>query len=245
MNKTDFLHLRWLFFDLDDTLWDFYNNSCSALLILYESVPVLKECYQDYDKFAEVYHMYNDRLWRQYHQGAIDAAFLKRERFAAVLRGGGMNDAEADRYGIMLSSEYLEALAGQRLIVAHASEVLDILSRYFMIGVLSNGFKEVQYRKLYNTPLHRYVARMVLSDEIGVQKPNPRIFGYAASAVGARPEECMMIGDNPETDIAGALGAGWNVIYFRRPFAHYREGEGLQNVTVIDSLAELPELLLP
>ncbi|MDE5872205.1 MAG: HAD-IA family hydrolase, partial [Muribaculaceae bacterium] len=115
-----------------------------------------------------------------------------------------------------LNDCYLRMLGECDTPVEGARELLDELSRKCLIGVLTNGFTEVQYRKLHSTGLDRYVQRMVISDEIGIQKPDIRIFRYAETATGASPESTIMIGDNPDNDIKGAINAGWHAVYFDR-----------------------------
>ncbi|MDE6056815.1 MAG: HAD-IA family hydrolase, partial [Muribaculaceae bacterium] len=95
-------------------------------------------------------------------------------------------------------------------------DLLAKVSERHLIGVLTNGFTEAQYRKLKSSGLDRYIQRMVISDEIGVQKPDSRLFRYAEQATGALPASTLMIGDNPDNDIKGAIDAGWRAIYLDR-----------------------------
>ena len=111
---------------------------------------------------------------------------------------------------------YLDILSDESRLVPDALDILERAREHYLIGILSNGFREVQYKKLRTTGLWRYVQRMVVSDEIGVNKPDARLFRFAEQAVGARPEECLMIGDNPDADIKGAIDAGWRAVYFNR-----------------------------
>ena len=115
-----------------------------------------------------------------------------------------------------VNDRYLWLLGECNTPVEGAGDILESLSRRFLIGVLTNGFTEVQYRKLNSTGLDRYIQRMVISDEIGIQKPDPRIFRYAEQETGAEPSTTIMIGDNPDNDIRGAINAGWRAIYLDR-----------------------------
>lgn len=206
--------LRWVFFDLDDTLFDFRANSDSALLKLYKEDEYISNLYPDYQEYANVYHQANSRLWEAYHHASITADFLRRERFQALFRGAGL-PPDAKRAELW-DKRYLDILALESRLVPGAIDILERAREHYLIGILSNGFREVQYKKLQTTGLWRYVQRMVVSDEIGINKPDARLFRFAEQAVGARPEECLMIGDNPDADIKGAVDAGWRTVYFNR-----------------------------
>ena len=214
-NKSCFEGLKWVFIDLDDTLWDFANNSSVALNILYKTECLLQSLYKDYSEYDEKYHIKNAELWNLYHHGEISQDFLKMERFRWLLANKSAV-CDIDLEGKRLNDKYLSLLAEQTQIVDGAEELLQYLSKKYLIGILSNGFLNVQYRKLYGTALHKYVQRMVVSDEIGVQKPDKQIFDYALQEVGADVAEVVLVGDNPDADIKGAVQAGWRTIYFDR-----------------------------
>lgn len=215
-SKSYFDGIKWVFVDLDDTLWDFTKNSSQSLNILYNSEPLLSKLYPDYSEYDEKYHFKNSELWHKYHHGEISQDYLKKERFRWLLIQKGANFENIDNESARLNDKYLTILGEQIAVVDGAEELLQYLSKKYLIGILSNGFMNVQYNKLYGTNIHRYIQRMVVSDEIGVQKPDIRIFDYALQAVGAVADEVVLIGDNPDADIKGAINAGWHTIYFDR-----------------------------
>lgn len=234
-NKT--LRLKWVFLDLDDTLWDFKTNSLEALKTIYSQNVYLHDIFADFNSFLNLYRFHNDRLWELYHHGKIDAQTLKRERFEVLLRAT-FDGSEAPRRACALNDSYLDTLSTQTAIVEGTESLLRSLAQHALIGVLSNGFINVQYKKLYRTPLWRYVQRMVISDEVGITKPNVRIFRFAELATGAESQTTLMIGDNPDADIAGAVGAGWHAIYLNR------RGKACDvDVPNCDSLAQVQKLL--
>lgn len=227
------LGAKWVFFDLDDTLYDFAACSNEALRKLYAAHGELKSIFNNFGDFSDAYHTLNSELWRLYHANAIERSYLKTERFGQLLRQS-MPPAEARALAQKLDEEYLWLLSEQGTTVAGAFETLRILSKHYLIGILSNGFIDTQYRKLRHSGLDRYVQRMVVSDEIGIQKPAKAIFDHALRETGADEETSVMIGDNPETDIKGAIEAGWKDIYFNPHGAPY-DGAAPQ----IRSLTEL------
>lgn len=224
--KSLFGGVKWVFIDLDDTLWDFSANSDVALQKLYRNFDIISGYYPEYEEFDEAYHLKNSELWDLYHHGHIEQEYLKLERFRWLLVRKGYESDDVDVLSAAMNEWYLEELSRCRELVDGAIDLLESLSKRYLIGVLSNGFADVQYRKLQTSGLWRYVQRMVVSDEIGVQKPDRRIFDYALSEVGAEADEVIMIGDNPDADIYGAKSAGWRTIYFNR--------KGRSSVSVAD-----------
>lgn len=207
------LEAKWVFFDLDDTLYDFAACSLEALRELYAAHGVLRQRFGEFDAFADSYHEVNSELWRLYHANAIERSYLKTERFERLLRPA-MRQPEAREIARKLDEEYLWLLSERGKTVEGAFETLRVLSKHFLIGILSNGFINTQYRKLRHSGLDRYVQRMVVSDEIGIQKPAKALFDHTLLETGAQAATSIMIGDNPDTDVKGALDAGWKAIYF-------------------------------
>lgn len=205
--------MKWIFFDLDDTLWDFKANSLTSLRHIYKEYDVLRMAFPEEKDFIDTYHLHNAELWRQHHHGLISSDFLKKERFRRTLKG--RVDVGDDTF-TLLDESYLLKLASLPQTVEGAFRILDRLRHRFLIGIISNGFLDTQYRKLRSSGLDRYVQRMIISDEVGIQKPDGRIFEYALAETGADRRDVIMVGDNPEADIEGALNAGWKAIHFTR-----------------------------
>ena len=206
---------KWIFFDLDDTLFDFSKASLLSLQKLWEDTPGIRDRFADLNAFLENYHANNKHMWELHESGQITADFLKGERFRLTI-APDRNDLEIQKFSRDLNDRYLSHLGECNVPTEGARELLQKISRKCLIGILTNGFTEVQYRKIQTTGLDRYIQRMIISDEIGIQKPDTRLFRYAEQATGATPESTIMIGDNPDNDIQGALNAGWHAIYFNR-----------------------------
>ncbi len=204
-----------IFIDLDDTIWDFTANSHVSLAIMYKELGIA-EIYPDYNLFSTTYYNKNSELWALYHHGKIDKDFLIIERYAYLLRELGYNDPENKLAGRM-NKFYLDTLAQQTRLVPHAVELLEYLSgKGYNLFILSNGFIEVQQRKLQSAGIAQYFKRIVLSDEIGINKPDRRLFDYALEVTNSVAENTLMLGDNYDADILGAMNAGWGQIYFDR-----------------------------
>lgn len=220
--------------DLDDTLIDFHANSRRALARVYRDYS-LDSLWADADSWTECYEKHNRALWALYSQGEITRPYLRMERFTRPLTEAGMPADRAERLSAELDTVYLDYLALEKELVPGAKELLHLLrSRGLTIGVLSNGFKEVQHRKINSAGLTDLIDLTVLSDDIGVNKPDVRLYRHAMECSGEPdPQAHIMIGDNPDTDIAGALAAGWSAILF--------DPEG-KSGAACPSFASLPEI---
>lgn len=234
--------MLWIFFDIDDTLWDFSKNSILTLQKLYNEQKLLQELFSDYDEFDTVYHKRNSELWQLYHLGKIDSEYLQTERFRFPIKEAGYHSADIDKLALYFNNRYLEMLPSNKTIIPNAIETLKILSKKYLIGAISNGFNHVQYRKIYNSELNRYIQRMIISDEIGIQKPSRKIFDYALKETGAEADKTYMIGDNSEADIYGALNSGWKAIYFNPKYK--KELPQNTRLITIRNLNELPHILM-
>lgn len=210
MDKEIFKNITTVFVDLDDTIWDFTANSKVAMRIVYERYGLQEQC--PYERFIACYLPNNEALWSQYHHGEITKEFLKRERFRRSFEQCGIVCREAERFDY----DYLETIVTLKKVVDGAPELLEHLQKRGEVHVLSNGFANLQYRKLQSGGLDRYVSKLILSDDINVTKPDRRLFDYALMQTGGTPSTTVMIGDNYDADILGACNAGWHTIFFDR-----------------------------
>ena len=232
-------HYRNIFIDLDDTIWDFTANSHVSLEIMYRDLDIAR-IYPDYDAFSSAYYAKNSELWALYHHGKIEKDFLIIERYAHLLRTIGYNDID-NRLAQRMNEYYLDTLALQTQLVPYAIELLDYLTqRGYNLYILSNGFIEVQHKKLQSAGIGDYFERMVLSDEIGINKPDRRLFDYALEVTHSQAADTLMIGDNYDADILGAMQAGWGQIYFDR---NHRGITAQEPQHTVHSLKEVMDIL--
>lgn len=229
-----------LWFDLDDTIWDMTGNSVICLRELYDSQH-LDRWFATPEEWDEVYHRINHELWGQYSRAEITRDFLRTERFARPLRIGGASEDEALQMSEVLDKLYLDLLGSKTNLIAGARELLDSLSaRGYRMGIVTNGFREVQYNKLRSSDIGKYFDTVVLSDEIGINKPDKRFFDYAVEKASTRHLNNIMIGDNYATDIQGALGAGWKAVWFTAGSS--QASQAAEEVTVAKTLEDVAKL---
>lgn len=206
--------VTWVWLDLDDTLVDFGGAAQAALRDLYDT-EVIGSLFSSPDEWAEAYVTWNHHLWDLYARGEITQDYLRLDRFAHPLRTVWRGtDEELTSYARALDPLYLGRLAENTRLLPGAMELIEAVHTAGMrTGILSNGFRSVQHEKLRRTGLDGVVDLVVLSDDIGVNKPDVRLYRHAMELSGEpHPEAHLMIGDNPSTDIAGAVNAGWRAI---------------------------------
>ncbi|MCM1348335.1 MAG: HAD-IA family hydrolase [Firmicutes bacterium] len=235
--------IKMVWIDLDDTIIDFETNSRRALHRLWEEEPDVHSVFATANGWIDIYEYHNHKLWAQYGAGEISRSYLRMERFIRPLTAGGVPLPRARILAERFDTLYLDYLAMERALIPGSMELLKFFKEHGVkVGCLSNGFKDVQFRKIRNCGLEPWFDIVVLSDDIGVNKPAPEIFRYAERRSGiSTPEAHLMIGDNPESDIAGALGAGWGAIRFLR---HPGTPEAPGCKRAVDTLNDIPAMLV-
>lgn len=228
---------NYIFLDLDDTIWDFHANAKASLNDIFFARK-LNELYPDFENFFRVYSKKNLELWSQYGQGLITKEYLIVERFLHPLQEVGIDDREL---AYNMNTDFLDVLSSKTILMPYAQELLEYCKlKAYPMTIVSNGFTEVQYRKLRNSAIEQYFAHVVLSEETGALKPNPAIFEYALKLNNAVKEETLMIGDSFDADIRGAVATGIDAVYLNNTG---KVTEIPENVTEIRSLKELFEII--
>ena len=196
-----------LFFDLDNTIWDFDLNSYHALREVYDQYGLPAG---EYEQFNEVYNRNNDRLWELYRKHEITKADLAASRFSLSFDELGIKGID----GAEFNHDYLERMPHQTRLCAGARELLDHLSPWFTMHIITNGFVEVQHKKLANSNLAKYFTHVFISEELKSPKPAPEIYHHALKTSNARKKESLMIGDSWDVDIIGAMNVGIDQVHF-------------------------------
>lgn len=208
LNFTDPAEIT-IWFDLDDTLWAFSENSLDTLTEVYEEFK-LDRFWQKVDDWRKDYHLINDALWVDLSEGKITQKELRHIRFLNSFLNGGMPLQEAEKICDTADAFYLEKLSLRSKTIVGAKELLmKAQQKGYKLGVISNGFRDIQLQKLQSATISELIDYIVTSDEIGINKPDSRIFYYAEKIANSSQKKNILIGDNPDTDIAGALKANW------------------------------------
>ena len=197
-----------IFFDLDHTLWDFQKNSALTFDFLLKKYQINI----DLNKFLNIYIPINFSYWKLYRDEKITKEFLRYNRLKSSF--DKLNISLSDDVINKIADDYVISLPVNNFLIKDTILVLDYLKQKYRLHIITNGFTEVQNKKIVNSKIKKYFHSIIDSETVGVKKPNIKIFDYALRVSGARSKNSLMIGDNLEADILGALNAGFHAIHF-------------------------------
>ncbi len=185
----------WILFDADETLFHF--DSFTGMKLMFErfGVNFTRDDYQEYQQV-------NLPLWVDYQEGRISAEQLKHIRFEGWAK-------KLDTTPLTLNSAFLEAMADICTLLPGAKELIQSLAGKAKLGIITNGFTELQAIRLERTGMSEYFEHVVISEEVGVAKPDLGIFEHALELMGNPcKSKVLMVGDNPHSDVLGGLNFG-------------------------------------
>jgi putative hydrolase of the HAD superfamily len=225
-----------LFFDLDHTLWDYDRNVTESLSELYESYQLQEMGIPTFETFFEAFHQINFQLWDWYNVGKIDKHDLRTTRFPRIFTHAGADPAAIPSE---FEEDFMHRTSSKPHVFPYSKEILTYLKGKYRIHVITNGFNESQTKKMVSSGLDGFFELIVTSETTGHKKPDPRIFYYAIEQLRTSAEYCLMIGDNPNSDILGAQNASIDQVFFNP------EGKTieLKPTYTISHLRELEDLL--
>lgn len=199
-----------LFFDLDNTLWDFTTNSRLAMFETLQQTKLLEKL-PGFEVFFCEYEKINKELWNDYHFKKITKQKLIVERFCQSFQFFGIYDQNWEE----LNHLYLENMALQKHLFQDTIETLEKLrAKGYQMHIITNGFREVQHKKLKNCGIDHFFTKVFISEDIQCTKPHREIFAHALKSTNARKTRSIMIGDSWDTDITGALNFGMDQIMY-------------------------------
>jgi 5'-nucleotidase len=219
----------WILFDADDTLFKFDSFTGLKLMLASYGVVFSKRDYVEYQKL-------NKSLWIKYQQDLISAEQLQSQRFAVW--GNKLN---VDPH--ILNAAFLEIMAEICIPLDGAVNLLNALQDKVKLGIITNGFTQLQQTRLERTGLAKHFEVLVISEQVGFAKQHPGIFDHAMTLMNHPPrEQVLMVGDTLESDIVGGLNAGFHTCWLNaNKHAVPKHVKPHYHVT---SLVELEKLLL-
>ena len=221
-------NIKHVFFDLDHTLWDFDKNSA----LTFEKIFGIHQLNIDTKVFLEVYEPINLEYWKRYREEKVNKTNLRYGRLKDTFVE--ISQDVSDDMIHKLSEDYITYLTSFSHLLAGSIEILQYLKPKYELHVITNGFEEAQLKKMNTSQITHYFETITNSEMAGVKKPNPIIFDFALKAAKANPRESIMIGDNYEADILGALDVGFDAIFYnyhnQTPDNHIKEVKDLLDI---------------
>ena len=225
-----------LFFDLDHTLWDFDANAKITITEMYSFFNLETMGVKPFEAFYRHYLHHNEILWDRYHKGYITAEELKWKRMWRTLLEFKIADEKLARE---ISEKFLEMLPTRKLLFPHAIEIMDYLTgKNYQLHMITNGFEKIQWTKLNNSGLSSYFRNVITSEICNSLKPKKEIFEFAMQKAGSTLADSIMLGDNLDADIQGAINVGMDNVFVN----HINTTTELQPTYTITHLKELENI---
>ena len=215
-----------VFFDLDHTLWDFDKNSA----LTFEKIFEINNVDVSADDFLTHYVPINLKYWRLYREDKIEKSALRYGRLNETFKA--IEFEANDDLVYKLSDDYITHLSTFNHLFENTFEILDYLNLNYNLHIITNGFDEVQYKKMSHSKIDHYFKTITNSEIAGVKKPNPLIFDFALDLANTNAGKSVMIGDSYEADILGAINIGMDVVFF-----------DVNNKTVDNSIRQIDNLI--
>lgn len=221
-------HITDLFFDLDHTIYDFDKNSALTFQAIFTEMNL-----SGIDDFMTHFKPINDAYWERFAKEEISRDFLRYGRLKDTFTAIKVNVSDEHIYHI--ADSFIENLSNYNHVFNDAHETLDYLKTKYTLHIITNGPEVVQEKKMINAQLDHYFKTVTNSEKAGVKKPHPGIFNFALKEANVKPQNSLMIGDNINADVNGALNVGMQAVWFNE--------FKLQNTTGVVEVQQLKQLL--
>lgn len=229
-------NIRAVLFDVDGTLFDRSLAQRKVLEIVVQQFPHIFGAFE-LERVAKAFTE-SDRITAEDFEAGAPSEGLRRKRSRLFLQLLDLREDLAEAITEIYVRDYPTVDAS----MAGAVPLVKELSRRFIVGVVSNGLPDVQYRKLEAMDLREVFSCIVLSEEIGIRKPDPGIFHHAASLLRMQPSECLYVGDSYASDIVGSKNSGMLACWLNREQS-VTTNEHIKADFVISHLQELSEII--
>jgi putative hydrolase of the HAD superfamily len=226
-----------VFFDLDHTIWDFETNAKETLQELFELNNLQTLGISSFDEFFSRYSYHNERLWDRYTKGSIKHEELKWKRMWLALLDFKIADEALSK---KMAEEFLDRLPSKKNLFPYTVEILTYLkNKGYQLHLITNGFDVTQRGKLESSKLTDFFVEVITSEVSQALKPNKEIFDFAITKCNTCIDECIMIGDNLDADIQGAINAGIDNVFVN----HLNIQPHIKPTYVVHHLKELEQIL--
>ncbi|ACE60786.1 pyrimidine 5'-nucleotidase [Actinobacillus pleuropneumoniae] len=191
----------WVLFDADETLFSFNSYLGLTSMLKRYGIEFTRE---DYEAFQAV----NKPLWVAYQNNEITAQDIQTRRFAKLSAQTGIDALQLNQ----------ELMAEMALVSKPLDGVMAMLEQLYgkvKMGIITNGFTELQQKRLANTHTEKFFEIVVVSEQIGAAKPDRQVFDYAFTLMEQEDKtKVLMVGDTLASDVLGGNNAGIDTCWF-------------------------------
>lgn len=216
-----------IIFDADDTLFDFKKSEREAFK------DTMEEFNLDYDEnyHFKVYKEINTALWKDFELGIIPQEKINEVRFKIFSEALNIK-FNTDKFAY----SYIENLGNASFLYEESTELIEYLYRDYILFIVTNGLKEVQNNRIKKSSIAKYFKNIIVSDEVNVAKPNPKIFEYALIDVAnTYSDEILVVGDSLSSDIQGGINLKADTCWYNP--------DKIENKTTITPTYEISNLM--
>ena len=228
-------NIKAIFFDADDTIVDHKQCEKKALEYLFDNIQ--KEYKQQYQ---DIFRPLDRSLWNSVanNTNPVPKEDIPEYRFKEFFKKINLeysNYKEANKL-------FKKGLADAVALTQNAYDIIKYLyEKKYKICVVTNGLVELQVPRIRNSQISEYISEIIVSEEVGINKPNPKIFNVLLNKLSLKPSQVIMIGNSIEEDIKGAQNANIQTIWYN-PSQCINHTQIIPNYQ-IGNLLELKEIL--
>lgn len=230
-------NIRHLFFDLDNTLWDYRRNAKIILAKLFEEFQIQEKYAFTFNEFYPFYYESNESLWADLRDQKVTKEELRIRRFPEAFNNLGISDPD---FALDFEERFVNEVTDSNYMVEGTEELLEYLKGKYTLHILSNGFEQVTHRKIENSIIREYVKTITTAESAGAPKPDPIAFQTALDKAGAGKEESIYIGDDWIADMVGATRFGMKAIFFNPLNENHM---WIEEVPIVEKLIDLKNYL--
>lgn len=195
-----------IIFDADETLFDFNKSEKEA----FKNTMVEFNIKYDEDYHLKIYKEINSKLWKEIEAGSITQQELKIERFKRLSVA-----LDIDFNEIEFANCYAKNLANSSHLYKESIDLIESLYNSYKLIIVTNGLTEIQDKRIRKSVIAKYFEDIVISEEVGVSKPNPKIFEYALKDIeNLDKNKILIVGDSLTSDIQGGINFGIDTCWF-------------------------------
>lgn len=221
--------IKWILFDLDNTLLDFSSASKAAFRQTFQDHGLT-----DSDQHYQVYSTINGQLWSDFEQNKVTAQQIRGLRFARLFEHLQITDQS----GLNFNAAYLKNMIKQSKAYPGVVPLLEKLQQTYRMSIVTNGLKEVQRARIDRLKMTAYFESIIVSDEIGHSKPDRTFFDHVFASVKHPPalEETLIVGDSLSSDIKGGIQYGIQTCWISHGKTNHSEHLPDYSIASVDAI---------